>query len=178
LPYPKRTGAAIREHYEDGARGSMIYQGPMINPAVEVNTAVAGRLLQAPQRDVRDALEEVVDVYYRPHSAESRQRVAEVFLMAEDAFFDSWSEDLRNDPLRPGEFHLENLFGDSPQRTSYLEQCLTPRGRGSYRKGLVEVLQRLTSLDGQCRDDGRLGRIRTGVISAIVYIENLGYEAV
>ncbi|HOD51607.1 MAG TPA: hypothetical protein PKY01_07335 [Candidatus Hydrogenedentes bacterium] len=178
LPYPKRTGAAIREHYEDGARGSMIYQGPMINPAVEVNTAVAGRLLQAPQRDVRDALEEVVDVYYRPHSAESRQRVAEVFLMAEDAFFDSWSEDLRNDPLRPGEFHLENLFGDSPQRTSYLEQCLTPRGRGSYRKGLVEVLQRLTSLDGQCRDDGRLGRIRTGVISAIVDIENLGYEAV
>ncbi len=176
MPYPKRTGAAIKAHYEDGARGSMIYQGPMINPAVEMNTAVAGRLLLCPQRDVQDALEEAVEVYYRPHSADARRAVAEAFCMAEDAYFDSWSDDLKNDPHRPGEFYLETLFAESPQRTMYLEQYLTPKGRGLYRKGLVAVLDRLSSLDGQCQDEGRLGRISTGIISAIVDIENLGYE--
>ncbi|MDQ1256390.1 MAG: hypothetical protein QG656_986 [Candidatus Hydrogenedentes bacterium] len=176
MPYPKRTGAAIKEHYEDGARGSMIYQGPMINPAVEVNTAVAGRLLVNSQRDVQDALEEVVEIYYRPRNAAARQGVAEMICMAEDAFFDSWSDELKKDPHRPGEFYLETLFADSPQRSMYIEQYLTPRGRGSYRKGLVAVLDRLSSLDGQCRDEGRLDRIKTGIISAIVDIENLGYE--
>ncbi|MBP8128727.1 MAG: hypothetical protein KA184_04040 [Candidatus Hydrogenedentes bacterium] len=178
LPYPKRTSAAIREHYEDGARGSMIYQGPMVNPAVEVNTAVAGRLLQDPHRDVLDTLEEVIDIYYRPRTQDARQGVADLFCNAEDAFFDAWPETLKQDPHRPGELHVEVLFADSPQRTLYLEQYLTPQGRGAYRKGLIAVLDRLSSLDGQCADDGRLCRIKTGVISAIVDIENLGYERV
>lgn len=178
MPYPKRTSAAIRAHYEDGARGSMIYQGPMVNPGVEVNTAVAGRILADPTRDVQDALEEVVEHYYRPQNAEVRRRIADVICGAEDAFFDNWSEALKQDPLRPGEFHLETLFADSPQRTLYLEQCLTPQGRGAYRKGLVAVLDRLSSLEGQCEDEGRLDRIKAGIISAIVDIENLGYERV
>ena len=176
MPYPKRAGAAIREHYGDGARGSMIYQGPMINPAVEMNTAVAGRLLRNPQRNAQDALEEAVEFYYRPRSADVRRAVAEAFCTAEDAYFDSWSDELKKDPHRPGEFYVETLFAESPQRSQYLEQCLTPKGRGSYRKGLVAVLDRLSSLDGQCQDEGRLSRVRTGVISAIVDIENLGYE--
>ncbi len=155
----------------------MIYQGPMINPGVEINTAVAGRLLLCPRRYVQDVLEEVIDLYYRPRSAGARQTIAEIMYMAEDAFFDSWAEDLKKDPYRPGEFYLERLFGDAPQRTLYLDQCLTSRGRDSYRKGLVAVLDRLSSLNGQCRDDGRLDRIKTGIISAIVDIENMGYTA-
>ncbi len=177
MPYPQRAGAAIKAHYEDGARGSMIYQGPTMNPAVEVNTAVAGRLLQNPQRDVRGALEEVIELYYRPRSVEVRRGVAEVFCLAEDAFFDSWSEELKTDPHRPGEFYLERLFAEAPQRTLYLEQCLTPQGRDAYRKGLITVLERLFPLIGECQDEGRLRRIRTGVISTLVDIENLGYEA-
>jgi len=96
--------------------------------------------------------------------------------VAEDAFFDSWSEELRKDPHRPGEFYLERLFADAPQRTLYLEQCLTPQGRDSYRKGLITVLERLSPLIGECQDEGRLRCIRAGVISTIVDIENLGYE--
>lgn len=176
MPYVKRTAEAIRAHYDDGARGSMIYQGPMINPGVEMNTAVAGRLLQNPQRDVQDALEEAIEIYYRPPSAEVRRGIAEVFRGAEDAFFENWPETLKNDRHRPGEFYLETLFADSPQRTMYLESYLTPPGRGGYRKGLIAALERLSPLEGQCQDEGRLDRIKAGIISAIVDIENLGYE--
>lgn len=178
MPYPKHTAAAIKEHYEDGARGSMIYQGPMINPAVEVNTAVAGRILRNPERDVQETLEEVIDLYFRPRTADVRRGIAEAFCMAEDAFFDSWSDEVKKDPHRPGEFHLETLFADSPQRSMYLEQCLTSKGRGLYRRGLVAVMGRLSSLDDECRDEGRLDRIKSGIISAIVDIENLGYERI
>ena len=69
LPHPRRFAAAIRRHYEDGARGCMFYQGPVINPGVELNIALGGRMLVAPHRTVEDALEESLELYYQPRNA-------------------------------------------------------------------------------------------------------------
>ncbi len=178
MPYPKGTASAIKEHYADGARGCMLYQGPMINPAVEVNTAVAGRLLCDTTRSAEDALAEVIELYYRPKTASAHKKLVDVYNRAEDAFFGSWPEAAKKNPHRPGEFHLEPLFGTAPQKSIYLEQCLTAKGRAQYRKGLISVLEALAKLEDQCDDDGRIQRIRTCVISVLIDIENIGYERV
>ena len=90
LPYPKRSAAAIRRHYDDGARGCMFYQGPVINPAVEMNIAVAGRMLASPLRSVDDVLSEVIDLYYRPSTTSARSKLADLLVLAEDAYFGQW----------------------------------------------------------------------------------------
>jgi len=176
IPYPKATGRAIKRHYEDGVRACMFYQGPMINPAVEVNTAVGGRLLADPSRDVDGALSEVIERYYKPKSTSAHKRMVDLYERAEDAFFGNWPEEARRKPHRPGEFHLEPLFATSPQKSMYLEQCLTPKGRDDYRKSLISVLRSLADVEDGFRDDGRIERIRTCIISVLVDIENIGYK--
>lgn len=178
MPYPRGTGSAIKAHFDDGARGCMIYQGPMINPAVEINTAIAGRLLADPHRSFEDTLAEAIEVYYKPVNTRAGQRLAEVFLKAEDAFFDNWPEEAKKNPYRPGEFHLEPLFADAPGRSMYLEQCLTPKGRGAYREGLLSVLRMLEGIEPDCRDERRIARINACIASVLTDIENLGYERV
>ena len=162
LPHPRRTAAAIRRHHEDGARGCMFYQGPVINPGVELNIAVGGRMLVDPHRTVEDALEESIELYYQPRNAGARKDLVELFLQAEEAYFGQW------DPQRfsaqgrsmPGELHLTDLFGTSPGPAHFLmEPYLNSDGRRNYKKRLLGILQNLASLEGQCADGGRLGRI-------------------
>src|SRR5262249_12834353 len=139
LPYPQRTAAAVRRHYEHGARACMFYQGPVINPGVEVNIAVGGRILADTRLTVADALAEVIALNYRPPTSAARQKLVDVFLRAEDAYFGQW-EPARFQAQRrpmPGELHLTDLFGTAPGPALYLlEPFLDAAGRGEYRKGL------------------------------------------
>ena len=87
LPYPKRTCAAIKRHFDDGARGSMFYQGPMSNPGVEINAAVGGRMLADTRRSVEDLLAEVIDLYYRPKSPAAQKKIVQLVLQRRGGVF-------------------------------------------------------------------------------------------
>ncbi len=176
LPHPRRSAAAIRRHYEDGARGCMFYQGPVINPGVELNIALGGRMLVAPHRTVEDALEESLELYYQPRNAHARKELVELFLQAEEAYFGQW------DPQRfsaqgrsmPGELHLTDLFGTSPGPAHFLmEPFLNSDGRRDYKKGLLGILKNLASLESQCADGGRLGRIQKSITVTLMILESI-----
>ena len=176
LPHPRRTAAAIRRHHEDGARGCMFYQGPVINPGVELNIAFGGRMLVDPQRTVEDALEESIELYYQPRDAAARRDLLDLFLKAEDAYFGQW------DPRRfsaagrsmPGELHLTDLLGTSPGAAHFLmEPFLNSDGRGEYRKRLLIILQNLAGLEGQCGDGGRLARISESITVTLMILESI-----
>jgi hypothetical protein len=175
LPYPQRTAAAIRRHFEDGARGCMFYQGPIINPGAEVNIAVGGRILADIRRSVADVLAEVVELYYRPRNPAAHKKLVELFLRAEDAYFGQW------DPKRfssarpmPGELHLTHLFGTSPGPALYLlEPFLNAQGRREYQKQLLAILQELARLLGRCDDRGRLARIQQALTVTLMLLESI-----
>jgi hypothetical protein len=176
LPYAQRTAAAIRRHYDDGARGCMFYQGPVINPGVEVNIAVGGRILTDLRRPVEDALAEVIALYYRPRNPDAQKTLIEVFLRAEEAYFGRW------DPARfaaagrsmPGELHLTDLFGTAPGPALYLlEPFLDADGRREYKKRLIAVLQDLAGLEGRCDDGGRLARIQKAITVTLTTLDTI-----
>jgi hypothetical protein len=176
LPHPRRTAAAIRRHHEDGARGCMFYQGPVINPGVELNIALGGRMLVDTQRAVEDALEESIELYYQPRNAGTRKRLVELFLHGEEAYFGQW------DPQRfraqgrsmPGELHLTDLFGTSPGPAHFLmEPFLNSEGRRDYKKRLLGILQDLAGLEGQCGDGGRLGRIEKSITITLMILDSI-----
>ncbi len=178
VPYPRRTGTAIRSHYEDGARGCMFYQGPMVNPAVEINTAVGGRMLQNPSRAIEDALAEAVQVYYKPKGPQTQQKLVELFLRAEDAYFGQWDAKRFREVHKtasPGEFKLNDaLFGFSPDPALYLlEPYLTADGRQAYKKGLVAILRELPALESSVDDGGRFKRIERAIGLTISFINTV-----
>ena len=176
LPYTQRTAAAIRRHYDDGARGCMFYQGPVINPGVEMNIAVGGRILADPHRAVDDALAEVIAFSYRPRNLAAHKALVELFLRAEDTYFGRW------DPARfaaagramPGELHLTDLFGTAPGPAFYLlEPFLDADGRREYKKRLIAVLQDLAGLEGRCDDGGRLSRIQEAITVTLTTLDTI-----
>jgi hypothetical protein len=176
LPYPWRCAAAIRRHHEDGARGCMFYQGPVINPGVEVNIAVGGRILTDTRRTVEDVLSEVLALYYRPRDPAAQRKLVDVYLRAEDAYFGRW------DPARfaaagrpmPGELHLTDLFGTAPGPATYLmEPFLDAGGRREYKERLIAVLRDLDDLEGRCDDRGRLARIQKAITVTLTLLDTI-----
>jgi len=166
LPYAQRTARAIKRHFDDGARGCMFYQGPVVNPGIELNVAVGGRILSDTRRSVEEALAEAIDLYYKPKGPAALKALVDLMLRAEEAYFGQWDPKAfaaQGRPM-PGELHLTDLFGSTPGPAHYLlEPFLSAEGRRAYKRQLVALLKDLERLDGQCADDGRLERIRKGM---------------
>ncbi len=163
LPYPLRAANHLKDHHAHGTRACLYYQGPMVNPAVEINSAVAGYMMCDPGRDPREALEEAIEVHYRPHSAEVRQRLADVFLSVEEAYFGQWREESFNEQQNlemPGEFIMGNLFGTQPDAATFLaEPYLEAPERAVFSAGIKAALAELATLSGQAEDGGRIERM-------------------
>jgi len=99
-----------------------------------------------------------------------------LFLQAEEAYFGQW------DPRRfsaqgrsmPGELQLTDLFGTSPGPAHFLmEPFLNSDGRRDYKKRLLGILQNLASLEGQCEDGGRLGRISKSITVTLMILDSI-----
>jgi len=159
----RRTAGHLRDQYAHGARGCLFYQGPMINPAVEANSACAGRLMQDVSREPEDVLLEVVDTYYGPKNPEAARSLVQVFLDVEESYFGQW--DLQQLPKLqgvepPGEMMVGTLFNTSPDATTHVvEPYLDAAGRAAHHKGLRDALVRTLALRDQFADTERMDRI-------------------
>jgi hypothetical protein len=176
LPHVRRSAAAIRSHFDDGARACMLYQGPMANPGVEVDVAVGGRLLGDPSRPVEEVLAEVVRLHFRPRTPAAEKALVDLFLGAEEAYFGQWDPKefaARKTPV-PGELHLTALFSDVPGPPSYLmEPYLTAEGRRAYKGRLVSLIRDAERLEAEVDDGGRLGRIRRGLAATLQLVDTV-----
>jgi hypothetical protein len=177
LPYTQRTGEAMQELYRAGGRGVMYYQGPVRNPGIEVNIAFGGRFMTHARTDTEDTLAEVLEQLYRPETRDAHRSLVEIFKSAENAYFGQWNKaeiaKASGEPA-PGNFHLTNSFGASPGAPFYLmEPYLDTRGRLNYKRALVSILKRLSLIENQFRDDGRIGRIKNGIEEALVDLNNI-----
>ena len=179
LPYTRRSGAHVRELYDDGGRGIMYYQGPVNNPGVEVNVAFGGRMTCNVDRSVEDVLAEVLEFLYKPRTPAAHRQLVEVFQRAEESYFGQWDEGRIEEAHRappPGELHLTPLFGATPGVADYLfEPFLTAEGRAAYKAGLIACLEDVQKLVGRFDDAGRIRRIETCLIHALGDLNTLAH---
>ncbi|MBN2292329.1 MAG: hypothetical protein JXM70_07885 [Pirellulales bacterium] len=183
LPYIRRSGNTIKQHYEEGARACMLYQGPVSNPATEINIAVGGRMLSDAKRNPEDVLAEAIEFYYKPKTQAAHKKLVDIFLRAEDTYCNGWDAKAfaagrdPNSPWcgMPGEFYLnEKLYGKSPGPAGYLiEPYLNAAGRKAYREGLVSILKELPVIKGSFDDTGRIAKIRRAVIVTLNLINTI-----
>lgn len=179
LPVTQRAGRHIRRLYSDGGRGLMYYQGPVSNPGAEVNVAFGGRLMLKPDSPAEEVLSEVLEMLYRPRDSQAHDALVDLFRRAEDAYFGEWvPEHIRKANGRgvPGELHLHQLSGSSPNAAAYLaEPFLTAEGRLRYKQTLVSIYRQLTELDSRFADGGRLNRIRESIECVLADINNIAF---
>jgi len=171
LPYTTRTGQAIKELHQMGGKGVMYYQGPVINPGVEVNIDFGGRMMCDLDREVNDVLTESLEKLYKPKKTDSLKKLVSVFNRTEDGFYDNWKPELQMKPRgKPGEVFIAGAFTD--------DRFFDKTGKGVYRNILIEVQKDLSAIENDFNDDGRIKRIQTCVGNAIKEIERAGYDSV
>ena len=179
LPCTKRQGRALQDQFRDGVRGCMHYQGPLANPGTELNIAFGGRLLTNPDRSVETVLREVVEELYQPRSAQAGDKLAELVVQAEDAYFGQWEAerfDKNWGTNMPGEFYLDRLFGTSPGPAGFIvyDQYMGAEGRAAYKQGLLSVVRDLEPIRAEFRDDGRVEGIRRSVLTTLLLLNTIG----
>jgi hypothetical protein len=119
--------------------------------------------MRDPMRDPREALEEVIQVYYKPRTGDACRQLADVFLAAEEAYFGQWDEARFKEQHKlemPGEFTLGVLFGTCPDPAAFLlDPFLDAEGRVACKAGLKTALRDLAAVEGELDDEGRTARM-------------------
>lgn len=164
LPYPTRAARHLAEHHRLGARGALVYQGPMVNPAVELNSTVAGLAMQDVRRDPAELIGEAIDQLYRPVTQAAADSLAALFASLEEAYFGAWDAGrfTAGQAMEvPGEFCLGPLFNTFPDPPVFLlEPYLDAFGRQALKTALRGALAAAEDLHGAFDDGGRLRRLR------------------
>ena len=194
IPYMNRNAQHIKKLNINGGRACELYMGPVVNPGTEANIFFNGLLLSDLSRDNKDILTEVVESLYKPKSSGDLGDLVEMFIRAENVFFNNWSQDRlpgitqeysdglddlfewsKKTPERafPGELFLEPLLGNTPGPPVYLVIHMKPEGRMSYKNELKDILNDLKKFENGFDDSGRLNRIRVCIENTIKDIESI-----
>ncbi len=177
LPYTQHTGREIKELYEAGGSGVMYYQGPVINPSVELNMAFGGEIMSDVGKSTEGALADVLKRQYRPKTTGAHCKLVEIYERAESVYFGQWDRQRISEVLKrpaPGNFHLTNSFGATPGAPTYLmEPYLNTMGRSNYKEGLISILRDIGQIESNLDDNGRTARIKEGIEETLVDINNI-----
>ena len=178
LPYTQKQGKAIKEQFRQGVRGCMHYQGPVANPATEVNIACGGRILSDTSRSTEDVLSEVVETLYKPKTAAAHATLADIYQRGERIYFEQWSDErfkkaFGTDP--PGKFVIDQLRSDSPGPAGYMayDHFLDAKGRRAYKKGLISILRDVEKIRHSFCDNGRMERLRRSIILSLTLLNTV-----
>ncbi|MGN6491913.1 MAG: hypothetical protein ACTHLE_07940 [Agriterribacter sp.] len=180
IPHMQQQVNAIKKQYAEGVRGLMHYQGPVNNPGTEVNIACGGLIAANPSRDVREVLSDVIEQLYRPGSAKAHQKLTQVFLETENAYFDQWNNATENfrkywKTGPAGEFYMDNLFGDSPGPAGYLSNPVYMDGKGrlAYKKALIAQLRQLETIEDKFNDGGRIHSLKRSMLFTLTLLNTI-----
>jgi hypothetical protein len=180
IPHIKQQSVAIKEQFSQGVRGLMHYQGPVSNPGTEVNIACGGLMSYDTTQNIMDVLSQVIETLYKPKKENSLKKLVQIFSDSEDAYFCQWGDaEERFRKLRntgpPGEFYLDNLFGDSPGPASYLTSqiYLDSVGRLNYKKALISILAELQQIEEDFNDKGRIRAIKRSMIITLTILNSI-----
>lgn len=184
LPYARRTGENIKQLFKEGGRAVEYYMGPVKNPGVEVNIAFGGRMLTEPEREVKDVLCDVLEMLYRPKDEETCRKLADIFLRAEDAYFNNcYDTSYFNNEKKLCELRLTHLWEKTDGPAAYLSTyddefkmiMMDSKGRSVYRKELISILEDISGIEDKISDKERLERVKICISNVIKDIDALGY---
>ena len=127
LPITARMAPELQSLYNDGGRAVENYMRTTANPGDEVSIKLAAAIEVNPTADWRALLENILTDVYQPQDAAAKQQLSELFLEAENAYFENAYGYGTGDIVR-----LEPLVGNSPGPAIYLTDHLDAAGRARY----------------------------------------------
>jgi len=154
LPCLERAAPYIARAYADGARACELYFRILENPGDEISFHCCARTIANPTGDWRTYLAEAIQEIYTPRDEATARALADVFLQAEAAYFESTRE-----MPRVGTISLEPLVSDHAGEPIYLTRYLDPASMARYGAELLKVQSQARALMGSVGAPGRIAKI-------------------
>lgn len=183
LPYPKHTGGSVKRMMQAGSGAIEYYMGPTINPGAEFNILFGGKMLSQPEKPIEQAALETIERLYRPKDDEAREKLAELFFDAEEAYVSN-SAYFCNDDWALGEFVLTSLHTIDLNEPLYIgtnPECwnivyMTGEGRKAYKEALEGIMKRFDGMECRVGEPEKIQRIKTCIANVMEDLDKLGYD--
>ena len=166
LPITKRMAINLQELYNDGGRAAENYMRASSNPGDEVAIRLAAAIELNPTADWRQQLDGILADIYQPQDQTARQQLLDLFLQAEDAYFNNASG------YGPASIvELEPLIGSSPGPAIYLTQHMNAQQLANYRSALVGLRAQAQSLVSRVGNQTRMQTVIRSIDGALADID-------
>ena len=178
--YARRNADFLKRMYAEGESAVEFYMGPVNNPGVEFNIMCGGKILSDIARPIEGIMYEAVGELYRPLNEEAHKKLVEIFVRAEDAYFDNQHPTLLGAKDIRGELHLDlNLWKTYPGKPVYLDDSrMNSEGRAKYRETLLGILEDIQPLESQVGESEKVKRIALCIESVIKDLDEIPKEGV
>jgi hypothetical protein len=160
LPMLRRTAENMIGLFEDGGRAAENYMRVRANPGDEVSIKLVASIERNPLGDWETMLREVLDEIYAPANPDAMAKLADIFLRAEDAYFN-------NSNRQGGVIEVEPLVGSSPGRPMYIQDDMDATGRENYENELCELYSLSYNLLDRVENTERLQLVRRCIERAL-----------
>lgn len=162
LPTLRRTAEHIQELYAEGGRALENYMHLLANPGDDVSIRLAVAVERDPTGAWQPKLDAVLDAIYAPRGDTARQHVRELFVRAEDAYFDNV---YRLD--HAGLVRMEPLESDHAGPPLYLTDYMHADGLARYTAELRELGRLADSVAGNLGNAERIATVRRCIARAL-----------
>jgi hypothetical protein len=169
LPTLRRTAEQLQALYADGGRAVENYMHTVANPGDEASLRLAAAVERAPAAPWQPLLDEALDACFAPRRDSARTRLAELFLRAEDAYFDNAHGYAPTDVVR-----LEPLVSDHAGPPIYLSEHMQADGLARYERELHELARLAASLTNDVGRPERVATVRRCIARTLDDIASVG----
>ncbi len=137
----------------DGGRASENFMRILANPSDEVSMRLIAQYERNPGSDWHSKLDAILTEIYQPANSSTLASLRQIFIDAENAYFNNASVDLNNDLV------MEPLVSSSVGPPVYLRDKMSSSQRAAYKTALLDLQSRLNNLKGQVGNADRLQMI-------------------
>jgi hypothetical protein len=164
LPTLRRTAENLQAFYADGGRAVENYMHLIVNPSDEASIRLAAAVELEPSADWIGLLNDILSEMYAPADDAARAMLCDLFLGAEDAYFDNANHPplcvVRLEPLvsaRVGPpIYIQEPIMDSPRRERYQVELTRLKSLAEQlceRVGNAERMRHVAHCIGRALDD-------------------------
>jgi len=163
LPTLRRTAQNLQTFYADGGRAAENYMHLIANPGDEISMRLTAAVELEPSADWLDLLAGILDDVYKPVDAVTRSQLVDVFLEAEDAYFDNAN------PPPLNVVRLEPLVSSTVGPPIYVMEPIMNRSqRKRYRLALEQLKARAKELTSHVGNGVRMNDVVRSIAHALV----------
>ncbi len=168
LPINKRMALNLQELYNDGGRAAENFMRAAANPGDEVAIRLAAAIELNPTADWRQQLDGILADVYQPQDQTARQQLLNLFLQAEDAYFDNASG------YGPASIvELEPLIGASPGPPIYLTQHMNASQLANYRSAMLGLRTQAQALVSRVGNQSRMQSVVRSIDGVLTEIDGI-----